>query len=199
MYDTVRQCGKRQHYSDSRLLSLPYFLSQVGCFSLQPAPSLAAVAAVAPGHRPLDTTTVSLNNVPPRIPSPTPPSFSPPLLSNPSLPPIMKMKPYSSAFTSNHLPAENCCCCQLLWHEHAVFDNQTGMTVFVWLHPNSVLCLSGSIVRPAVFRPSAAGRWAAQEKKQNEVNQSTLPIHTLEGQESVFSCVHWLGCEHTAE
>lgn len=54
-----------------------YLSSQVGRLSLQSAPSLSREAAVAPGHRPLDTTTVSLNkSFPPLIPSSTPPSSS---------------------------------------------------------------------------------------------------------------------------
>lgn len=57
---------KRQHSSSFFLfsgVSRVYLSVQVGRLYPQTAPSLSRVAAVAPGQRPLDTTTVSLNNV----------------------------------------------------------------------------------------------------------------------------------------
>lgn len=95
------------------------YLAQVGRLSLQPAPSLSRVAAVAPGHQPLDTTTVSLNNV-----------FLHPSIFLLSSPPLISaflwlwrraLIPVHSAFNRRHFLPENCLflpinCDTNLWH-----------------------------------------------------------------------------------
>lgn len=161
---------KRVQRLPSFLLLL--FLLQVVRLSPQPDPSLSRAAAVAPRRRPLDTTTVSLNDLSPLIP----PSRTLPNL--PSLPPIMKMR--INSCLQHHLPSEGCwcCCCQILWRQRVI--------VFVRLHPSSVHC--PCVVQLFVRRASCSRTLGRTGKRQSEVNQRRLPIWTLVGRRSVFSC-----------
>lgn len=157
-----------------------YLLAQVGRLSLQAAPSLSRVAAVAPGQRPLDTTTVSLNNVFLRSSPPPPrhlchllPPCSSPSSSQYEFEDLFPSPPLLPSFTLRALFVV----AKLLW---LLFDDQHVGIVFVFLLLSSVAPLDCS---PTLCPSCRTG------KEQREVNQRKLPICTLLTLRSVYSCV----------
>lgn len=142
---------KRQHSSSFFLfsgVSRVYLSVQVGRLYPQTAPSLSRVAAVAPGQRPLDTTTVSLNNVFLRWSLP-PPLHLCLLPAHLRLPPIMETRIdsrllclYRYLLSESCLLLPNCGWCEL---------NQTVVIVFVCPPPRLCPLSLRLIVRPALL------------------------------------------------
>lgn len=163
---------KQQSSSVFLFFSVPRvsLLAQVGRLSLQAAPSLSTVAAVAPGQRPLDTTTVSLNNV-----------FLCRLLHPPCSSPPSSQYEFEDLFPSPPL-LPSCCVratfvvAKLLWL--LLFDDLHVRIVFLLLSSVALLDCSSTLC------PSRR-----TGKEQGEVNQRKLPICSLVRLRSVYSCV----------